>query len=114
MTLEEFKELHQNDAMLTAEEISELVHTSPDRLREYARLGQLPFASLITGNSVKFPKAALIQWAEGRNYEQQTDHEVMVAVISTLETVLKNQKFVLEMMKEQNELLREATQVAQM
>ena len=113
MTLETFKELHQSDFMLTAEEISELVHTSPDRLREYARNGQLPFTSLITGNSVKFPKAALLQWAEGRD-QGMTDHDVIVQIVNTLETVLKTQKWIMELMDRQTEMIREATQVAQM
>ena len=113
MTLEEFKKLHQNDAMLTAEEISKLVHTSPDRLREYARTGQLPFTSLITGNSVKFPKDDLIRWAEGRE-QGMTDHDVIVQIVNTLDTVLKTQKWIMELMDRQTEMIREVTQVAQM
>ena len=43
-----------------------------------------------------------------------TDHDVIVQIVNTLDTVLKTQQWIMELMDRQTEMIRQVTQVAQM
>lgn len=67
LTLEQLKASKLN--MLTPEIVGNYICMKPDKLREYARTGQLKgmFPYIISGNHVKFPRIGFINWVEGRN-----------------------------------------------
>ena len=64
MTLEELKTCDKD--MLTAVDVSEVMRIHSSRILAYARKDRLPFPFFLSGNRVKIPRAAFINWMEGK------------------------------------------------
>ena len=63
MTMEELKNSKKD--VLSAAVISGILKIHSSRIKEYAHKNQLPFPFFISGNRVKIPRAAFLNWMEG-------------------------------------------------
>ncbi len=67
MTLEELKTCDKD--ILTPAEASGILRIHPSRLIEYGRRKELPFPVFFSGKHMKIPKAAFLNWMEGKQEE---------------------------------------------
>lgn len=107
MTQEEFCAKYQGTTMLYAKDLQPLLKIAPDRIRFYARDGQLPFPCILSGDDVKFPKEPFARWFFGEEPSQpDPEREALIALIDSMKALLEGQKAQLEMLREQNAELR--------
>lgn len=65
MTYDELK--NSDKDILTPADISDILQIHPSRIIDYARDHTLPFSCFLSGRRVKIPRAAFINWMEGKN-----------------------------------------------
>lgn len=100
MTLDEFCTKYQSTTMLYAKDLQPLIKISPDRIRYYARNGELPFPCILSGDEVKFPKAPFMKWFFGEEPSQpDPEREALIALIDSLKALLEGQKIQLQMLQ---------------
>ena len=63
-TVDQIRELRED--FLNAETVAGCMKIKPDRFREYARNGQLPFPVRISGNRVTVSRTAFLDWVDGK------------------------------------------------
>ena len=98
MTLDEFKRKHQADTIVYAEDLSPLMEISPDRIREYARIGDFPIKSIQIGSRTKFYKDHVIQYFENREGTKEPRATINLNFTGeTLEEVAEKMKQFLQM-----------------
>lgn len=56
---------------LTAQQTAEVMHMSVDKLRWYARNGQLPFPVQLSGNTMKISRVGFLAWVDGKKPEPE-------------------------------------------
>ena len=63
-TVDQIRELRED--FLNAETVAGCMKIKPDRFREYARNGHLPFPVRISGNRVTVSRTAFLDWVDGK------------------------------------------------
>ena len=101
------------EEFVPASALATIVKMHPSVMIEYAKSGNWPFCKyVISGNHVKFARIdflkhfGFIQDEEPEEDEGPTVAELISTLADSLITILKGQRMTMEIMKEQNELLR--------
>ena len=63
-TVDQIRELRED--FLNAETVAGCMKIKPDRFREYARNGTLPFPVRISGNRITVSRTAFLDWVDGK------------------------------------------------
>lgn len=82
---------HSLEDFLSVEEVGSLLHMSPDRLRQYAREGKLPFPWRESGNRILISRKGLLNWYDGKDPEEARQngfHEELLKEIHTMNALL--------------------------
>lgn len=89
MTIDSIR--HSLEDFLSVEAVGVLLHMSPDRLRQYAREGKLPFPWRESGNRILISRKGLLNWYDGKDQEEarQNDfHEALLKEIRAMNALL--------------------------
>ena len=102
------------EEFVPASALAPIVKMHPSVIIEYAKNGNWPFCKyVISGNHVKFARIdflkhfGFIQDEEPEEDEGPTVAELISTLADSMITILKGQRMTMEIMKEQNELLRQ-------
>ena len=101
------------DEFVPASALAPIVKMHPSVIIEYAKNGNWPFCKyIISGNHVKFARIDFLKHfgfmkEEEPEEEAPTVAELITTLADSLITILKGQRMTMEIMKEQNELLRQ-------
>ena len=101
------------DEFVPASALAPIVKMHPSVIIEYAKNGNWPFCKfVISGNHVKFARIDFLRhFGFIKDEEPEEEGPTVAELISTLAdsliTILKGQRMTMEIMKEQNELLRQ-------
>ena len=105
------------DEVVSAKYIAPILHMNPDVIIRYAKDGTWDADRLgnfiVSGDRVKFFRKDFLQKCGfmDPDPEEPTEHDVILAAISALETILKSQKETILLLEEQNRLIREQIQL---
>ena len=76
---------------LTAQQTAEVMHMSVDKLRWYARNGQLPFPVQLSGNTMKISRVGFLNWVAGKKDPEHYDIATELHVMNIwLEAIVRN------------------------
>ena len=101
------------DEFVPASALAPIVKMHPSVIIEYAKNGNWPFCKfVISGNHVKFARIDFLRhFGFIKDEEPEEEGPTVAELISTLAdsliTILKGQRMTMEIMKEQNELIRQ-------
>ena len=63
-TVDQIREMRED--FLNAETVAGCMKIKPDRFRDYARNGKLPFPVRISGNRITVSRTAFLEWVDGK------------------------------------------------
>ena len=93
---------------VSADMIAPVLRMRPDTLRDHVRKGEYELSEVdICGGRIRFARKDFLQKIGEipPDSDEPTDHQVIIAIVEALQTMLENQKMMLQLMDEHNDLL---------
>ena len=84
-TVDQIRELRED--FLNAETVAGCMKIKPDRFREYARNGQLPFPVRISGNRVTVSRTAFLDWVDGKKADYLHENTMEMQLMELIKEI---------------------------
>ena len=99
-TIDQIRDMR--DDFLKAEDVANCMKIKPDRFREYARNGQLPFPVVVSGNRIKVSRAAFLEWVDGKKADYLHENTMEMQLMELIKEIRAQNCILLAMAIAQN------------
>ena len=99
-TVDQIRDMRED--FLKAEDVANCMKIKPDRFREYARNGQLPFPVRISGNRITVSRTAFLDWVDGKKADYLHENTMEMQLMELIKEIRAQNCILLAMAIAQN------------
>ena len=84
-TIDQIRDMR--DDFLSAETVAGCMKIKPNRFRDYARNGQLPFPVVVSGSRIKVSRTAFLEWVDGKKADYLHENTMEMQLMELIKEI---------------------------